>query len=75
MDARWLQYTFYAYRNTIKEKQDMTLGINKLLELRAISECEPQDQFLSNIFLTPKPNGGCRFILNLKQLNKDIYYS
>lgn len=51
----------------------MALAIQKLIVMGAISECKPQyDQFLSTIFLAPKPNGGHRFILNLKQLNKFI---
>ncbi|XP_047993797.1 uncharacterized protein LOC125232207 isoform X1 [Leguminivora glycinivorella] len=51
----------------------MSHAINKLLELGAISQCNPSsDQFVSKIFLTPKPNGDKRFILNLKSLNTFI---
>lgn len=56
-----------------EESRDMLEAINKLLELDAISRCNPlDDQFLSKIFLAEKPNGGKRFILNLKPLNKFI---
>lgn len=56
-----------------EDKKNIKLEINKLKQLGAISECLPkQDQFLSPIFLTPKPNGTFRFILNLKDLNKFI---
>lgn len=51
----------------------MQVAINKLLELGAITRCTPtQDQYISKIFLAPKANGGKRFILNLKSLNKFI---
>lgn len=49
---------------------------NMILELErkgVISECTPfNDQYVSNIFLTPKSNGGFRLILNLKSLNKFV---
>lgn len=51
----------------------MSLAIQNLLKLGAVSVCNrsPGD-FISNIFLAKKPNGGKRFILNLKSLNKFI---
>lgn len=54
----------------------MSIAIETLLNLGAISVCEPlADQYLSKIFLTPKPNGESRFILNLKSLNHFILKS
>lgn len=54
----------------------MTLAIQNLIELGAVRQCEPQeDQFVSKIFLAPKSNGGHRFILNLKELNKFVAHS
>lgn len=67
-----------APRNTLTtvERRDMSIAIENLLQLGAICQCEPQpDQFISKIFLTPKPNGGKRFILNLKTLNNFITHT
>ncbi|XP_060804898.1 uncharacterized protein LOC132902730 [Amyelois transitella] len=51
----------------------MSLAIENLLSLGAIVPCfSTPGQFLSKIFLAPKSNGGKRFILNLKPLNKFI---
>lgn len=47
--------------------------IPQLLKKGAIVPCEPlSDQFLSPIFLEPKPDGSYRLILNLKILNTFI---
>lgn len=52
------------------EETEMNSLIKTLLEIDAISKCKNEDgQFLSNIFLVPKPNGKYRFILSLKELN------
>lgn len=53
--------------------QSMSIAIKNLLELGAIKPCLPKhSQFISKIFLAPKSNGGHRFILNLKPLNKFV---
>lgn len=52
----------------------MSEAINKLITIGAISKCSPTNgQFISKTFLGPKTDGGMRFILNLKPLNKFIY--
>jgi hypothetical protein len=56
-----------------KDRAHFDEAINNLLSIGAISECVPcEGQFVSSIFLTPKPNGKMRLILNLKNLNKFI---
>lgn len=55
------------------EQADMCVAVQKLKELGAISACKRlEGDFTSRIFLAPKSNGGKRFILNLKALNKFI---
>lgn len=53
--------------------QEMFTAIKKLEHLGAVTPCSPcNDQYISKIFLANKSNGGKRFILNLKSLNKFI---
>lgn len=62
-------------RNTFSpaEQYEMDKAVRNLLNLGAISICQPcEDQFVSKIFLAPKPNGSKSFILNLKPLNHFI---
>lgn len=55
------------------EKDNFYEAIDNLLSIGAISNCHPiEGQFLSSVFLVPKPNGKFRFVLNLKNLNKFI---
>lgn len=58
--------------NSIQLKE----AIESLLNIGAISRCKPcVGQFLSSYFLVQKSNGGRRFVLNLKNLNKFIELS
>lgn len=58
---------------SLTEEKFLNTEIKRLLLIGAIKKCSVcADQFISNIFLTPKQNGSFRLILNLKQLNKFI---
>lgn len=56
-----------------KEKMQIKEHIIQLISKGAINNCHPQiGQFVSSIFLIPKPDGSSRLILNLKKLNEFI---
>ena len=55
------------------EAEHMENSVCELLKMGAIEKCQHSPgEFLSPIFLVPKPNGKFRFILNLKHLNEFI---
>lgn len=60
--------------NFNSEETEIIRGeIQKLYNKKVIEETLPQfDNYFSNIFIRPKPDGTHRLILNLKQLNEDI---
>lgn len=56
-----------------KESKEITVCIQKLLVSGAIENTVfTQDQFISNIFVVPKSDGGSRLVINLKDLNTFI---
>lgn len=58
------------------EAEIMSQEINKLCVKGVLEEVvASSDQFLSSIFLRPKPDGSFRMILNLKNLNKYVEYN
>ena len=49
--------------------------VNELVSKGAIVPCEwESEQFVSNIFIVPKPNGKVRPVINLRHLNKFVVY-
>lgn len=63
-----------AYETSTHNKRQLKIAIDKLLDSEAIEESVASEgQFLSPIFLVPKPDGSYRFILNLKDLNVFIH--
>ena len=59
-----------------KENRHNTSSVvREHLEKGIIEKCKPcKGQFLSNIFLRPKPNGKHRLILDLSDLNDSVVY-
>lgn len=63
-EPKWSPTEFIQLDNAIK----------KLIKIGAVSKVSYcKTQFVSNIFLVPKPNGTNRMILNLKSLNEFIH--
>ena len=63
------QCNFNAKETSIIQKE-----IQKLLDIVLIEVKNDEEQFLSPIFLRPKPNGEYRMILNLKKFNEFVPY-
>ena len=60
---------------SVVEKLAVTSEIKKMLTKGVVEVTTPeQDQFLSNVFVRPKPENKHRMILNLKELNKCVRF-
>ena len=58
-----------------EERKIVDIEIAELVRKGAIVESSSErGQYISNIFVVPKPNGKFRPIINLKQFNKFVHY-
>ena len=65
----------FPFKLSEEEREAMSGEVGKLLEKGAIEWAFPEPgQFVSNVFLRPKPNGEFRLILDLTELNKYVPY-
>ena len=57
----------------MQEKETISLEVENPLKKGAVEQvCPQKDQFLSNIFIVKKNDGGNRPVINLKELNQYI---
>ena len=60
---------------SMQEKETISLEVENLLKKGAVEQvCPQKDQFLSNIFIVKKKDGGNRPVINLKELNQYISF-
>ena len=65
----------FPYAFSDHEKDKINQEITKLEAKNVIEQCEHTDgEFISNIFVRPKKNGGIRVILDLSDLNEFMLY-
>ena len=65
----------FPFRMDPEEKAFVKTEIDSLLDKAVLKTVnDVQGQWVSNIFLRPKPNGKFRMILDLTELNKNIQY-
>ena len=58
-----------------KDESAIDLEIQKLLAKVVITKCEHEKgEYISPIFIRQKPDGSCKLILNLKNLDEDMPY-
>ena len=63
-------------RFSLTESKKIEAEISELLQKGALTNVTPDsDQFVSNLFLVPKRDGGSRPVINLKDLNEYLQYN
>ena len=65
----------FPFRLSQLEEQALGVEMTKLIETGLVEETTlEQDQFILNVFLRPKKNGGFRLVLDLTECNKGVDY-
>ena len=65
----------FPFRLSQLEEQALGVEMTKLIETGVVEETTlEQVQFIPNVFLRPKQNGGFRLILDLTEFNKGVDY-
>ena len=69
------QKNSYIPQFSKEDESAINSEIQKLLAKGVITKCEHETgKYVSPIFIRQKPDGSCRRILNLKNLNEDMSY-
>ena len=59
----------------MQEKETVSIEVENLLEKGAVEQvCPKKDQFLGNMSIVKKKDGGNRPVINLKELNQYIIF-
>ena len=59
----------------MQEKETVSIEVENLLEKGAVEQvCPQKDQFLGNMSIVKKKDGGNRPVINLKELNQYIIF-
>ena len=70
-----VKYKSYIPQFSKEDQSARDLEIQKLLGKGVITKCKHEtSKYISPIFIRKKPDGSCRLILNLKNINEDMSY-
>ena len=69
-----VKHNSYIPQFSKEDESAIDLESQKLLAKGVITKCEHETgEYISPIFIRQKPDGSCRLILNLKNLNEDMH--
>ena len=75
LDDPPVTHNAYIPQFSKEDESAIDLEMQKLLAKGVITKCEHETgEYISPIFIRQKPDGSCRLILNLKNLNEDMPY-